>query len=217
MLEKIKEEVCRWNKELPKHNLVKWTSGNVSYKDPETNLVVIKPSGVMFDDLEQNMMSVVDLEGNVIEGDLKPSVDTKSHLYVYKHTDGINSIVHTHSPFATSFAIRGKNLDTYTTTAANMFKRTVKCTDFAIIGEEEIGKQIVENYDNDKAMLLRNHGVFTFAETCEDAVKNAVLLEEVAEYTHYALLHQDSTVQPLDQEAIEKSNEFYKNNYGQKN
>lgn len=217
MLEKIKEIVCYWNRELPRHNLVKWTSGNVSYKDPKSNLVVIKPSGVMFDTLEPSMMSVVDLEGNLIEGDLKPSVDTKSHLYVYKHISTINSIVHTHSPFATSFAIRGKNLDTYTTTAANMFVDSVKCTNFAIIGEEEIGKQIVENYTNDKAMLLRNHGVFTFGQTCEEAVKNAVLLEEVAEYSHYALLHNDSNVKPLDKDVIKKSNDFYKNHYGQTN
>ena len=104
----LREQVWEANLALPKNRLVLWTSGNASARDPETNLVVIKPSGVVFDDLTPENLVIVDLEGNVVDGDLKPSVDTASHLYVYRHRGDVNGIIHTHSPFATSFAIRGE-------------------------------------------------------------------------------------------------------------
>lgn len=215
MLERIKEEVCFWNKALKENNLVKWTSGNVSYRDVETGYVTIKPSGIPFDQLSPEKMVVVDLDGAVVEGDYQPSVDTKSHLYVYRERPEIKSIVHTHSPFATSFAIRGIDLKTYTTTGANIFGEVVRCTDFAIIGEEEIGQQIVKYIGNSPAILLRNHGVFTVGETPEKAVKTAVILEETAEYAHYATMH-NPDIPALDPEIVAYSQDFYRHSYGQK-
>lgn len=214
MLTNIKKEVCQANQALKENGLVKWTSGNVSFREPETNYVVIKPSGIHFDALMPGQMVVVDLQGNVIEGEHSPSVDTASHLYVYLKRPDINSIVHTHSPFATSFAIRGISLPAYTTTAANLFGGAVPCSDYAAIGEKEIGKQIVHHIGSGSAILLRNHGVFTIGNTVENALKAAVILEEVAEYAHYATLHNDG-IEPLDKEIIEQCQSFYKHHYGQ--
>lgn len=214
MLEDLKQVVCKANKALKELNLVKWTSGNVSYRDPDSNKVVIKPSGVHFDSLRPEDMVVVDLNGMVLEGNLKPSVDTASHLYVYKHRDDIHSIVHTHSPFATSFAIRGLDIPSYTTTAANIFKEYVPCSDFAVIGEEEIGRQIVSCIGESPAVLLRNHGVFTVGKDVEHALKAAVILEETAEYAHYATLHEPDLM-PLSKEVVSQCNHFYSTSYGQ--
>jgi len=215
MLEDIKKLVCKANKALKELNLVKWTSGNVSFRDSDSNRVIIKPSGVHFDALKPDDMVVVDLDGNVIEGKLKPSVDTASHLYVYRHRNDIHSIVHTHSPFATSFAIRGLDIPSYTTTAANIFKDCVPCSDFAAIGEEEVGKQIIDHIGKSPAVLLRSHGVFTVGKDVEHALKAAVILEETAEYTHYATLH-DTELMPLSREIIAACNHFYSTSYGQK-
>ena len=121
MLEALKELVCRQNKALAENGLVLWTSGNVSARDKETNYVVIKPSGVLFSELTPESMVVVDLDGNKIEGKMNASVDTKSHLYVYRHRSDVNGIVHTHSPYATSFAVSGIPLEIYTTTSAAVF------------------------------------------------------------------------------------------------
>lgn len=214
MLRNSKEKVCVANKALKENQLVKWTSGNVSYRDPGTGYVVIKPSGIHFEDLTPDKMVVVDLDGNVIEGGYKPSVDTTSHLVVYRNREDINSVIHTHSPFATSFALRGKSIPTYSTTAANIFGEGVPCSDFASIGEEEIGQQIVNNIGNSSAILLKSHGVFTIGKTIEKALKAAVILEEIAEYTHYATLH-DPHLVPLDKETIKNCRNFYETSYGQ--
>ncbi len=213
-LESLKALVSEANKALQENGLVKWTSGNVSYRIPGENAVIIKPSGVHFKDLTPEKMVVVDLDGNVIDGDLKPSVDTASHLYVYRNRMDVHSVVHTHSPFATSFAIRGISIPTYTTTAANLFGNGVPCSDFAVIGEVEIGKQIVKYIGDSQAILLRNHGVFTVGKTIESALKAAVILEEVAEYAHYATLH-NPDMEPLKWDVIENAQHFYKTEYGQ--
>jgi L-ribulose-5-phosphate 4-epimerase len=215
-LEELKRMVCEANKSLKENGLVKWTSGNVSLRIPDRNLVIIKPSGIQFDDLTAENMVVVDLDGNVIEGTLKPSVDTASHLYVYRHRSDIHSIVHTHSPFATSFAIRGKDMPIYATTAANIFGNGVPCSDFAAIGEEEIGEQIIRKIGDSPAILLRNHGVFTVGKDIESALKAAIILEEVAEYSHYATLH-NPELDPLDGDIIQVSHAYYQTSYGQKN
>ncbi|WP_040206992.1 L-ribulose-5-phosphate 4-epimerase [Neobacillus jeddahensis] len=216
MLTEWKEAVCEANKALKELELVKWTSGNVSYRDPASNLVIIKPSGIHFAALTPDDMVIVDLDGKVIEGHLKPSVDTASHLYVYKHRDDIHSIVHTHSPFATSFAIRGLDIPSYTTTAANLFNERVPCSDFAAIGEEDVGKQIIDHLGDSPAVLLRSHGVFTVGKDIEHALKAAVILEETAEYAHYATLHEPD-IEPLSSSVIAACNHFYKTSYGQKN
>ncbi len=210
----LREEICQANKKLKDNGLVRWTSGNVSYRIPGINRVIIKPSGVDFDDLTAASMVIVNLAGEVIEGDLKPSVDTESHLYVYKHMENIHSVIHTHSPFATSFAIRGRDLPSYTTTAANIFKHRVPCSGFASIGGEEIGREIVQNIGESPAILLKNHGVFTIGESINKALKAAVILEETAEYAFYALL-QEPNIDPLSSEIIEQCNDFYLTSYGQ--
>jgi L-ribulose-5-phosphate 4-epimerase len=215
-VESLKKTVCEANKALKEHGLVKWTSGNVSYRIPGKNLVIIKPSGVHFDELTPEQMVIVDLEGHTVEGWLKPSVDTASHLYVYRVRPDIHSIVHTHSPFATSFALRGTGIPTYSTTAANIFANGVPCSGFAAIGEEEIGKQIVENIGDSPAVLLKSHGVFTVGKDVESALKTAVILEETAEYAHYATLHHPD-MDPLDHKVIQDSHTFYKSSYGQMN
>lgn len=215
MYHDLKEEVCRANKMLKENNLVRWTSGNVSYRVPETDHVIIKPSGVHFTDLTPESMVVVDLQGDVVEGDLKPSVDTASHLYVYRNRDDIFCITHTHSPFATSFAIRGKGIPSYSTTAANIFKAGVPCSGYASIGAEEIGKEIVGSIGDNTAVLLKNHGVFTVGATIDKALQAAVILEEVAEYAYYATL-QEPDLEPLSNEIVESCNRFYTTSYGQK-
>lgn len=213
MLEKLKIEVCNLNKQLVKNNLVKWTSGNVSARDPKTGLIVIKPSGVLFEELTPEKIVVVNLDGKVIEGAYKPSVDTTSHLYVYKHREDINGIVHTHSPYATSFAIRGEPLPIYTTTSAAIFGQEVPVSNFAYIGEEEIGKEIIDNIGDSNAILLRNHGVFTVGSNALNALKNAVILEETAEVVHLSLLR--GSLEPLSNEIIKKGFDIYKETYGQ--
>lgn len=213
-MNEAKKVVCEANKQLFESGLVKWTSGNVSMRIPGKEAIVIKPSGVAFQHLTPEKMVIVDLKGRVVEGELKPSVDTASHLHVYRARTDVNSIVHTHSPFATSFAIRGIDLKCYTTTAANIFGEKIPCSSYAAIGEEEIGKQIVEKIGDCSAILIKNHGVFTIGKNVQDALKHAVILEEIAEYTHYAQLH-DSELVPLDQETVQKANQFYRKKYGQ--
>lgn len=215
MYDALRTEVCLANKKLKENGLVRWTSGNVSCRIPDTNLVIIKPSGLDFDDLTPENMVIVDLDGNVVEGDLKPSVDTSSHLYVYKHKEDVGSVIHTHSPFATSFAIAGISIPSYTTTAANVFKYSVPCSDFASIGNEEIGREIVENIGDSPAVLLKNHGVFTVGKTIDKALKAAVILEETAEYAYYAL-QLNPTIKPLPHDVIEMCHDFYATSYGQK-
>lgn len=215
LLEKLRADVCQANKELKNNNLVLWTSGNVSARDPETGYVVIKPSGVLFDDLRPESIVVVDLEGNLIEGDYKPSVDTASHLYVYKHRDDVHGIVHTHSPYATSFAITGEPLQVYTTTAAAVFGGPIPISDFATIGEEEIGKEIVEKIGNSTAILIRNHGVFTIGKDYNSALKSSIVLEETAQSVHYAMCREE--IDPLSEEVVQRGYDVYNRTYGQKN
>lgn len=214
LLENLRKLVCQQNKALVSNGLVLWTSGNVSARDPETNYVVIKPSGVLFENLTPENMVIVDLNGNVVEGDLNPSVDMKSHLYVYRHRDDVHGIVHTHSPYATSFAISGESLPIYTTTSAAVFGGEIPISDFVTIGEEEIGKEIVEKIGKNSAILIRNHGVFTIGATSEKALKSAVVLEETAQSVHYALCR--GKVEPLDDETVARGYQVYKETYGQK-
>ena len=214
MLESLKERVCKENQALLENGLVKWTSGNVSARDPETNLVVVKPSGVLFPELTPEKMIVVDLDGNVVEGNLRPSVDMKSHLYVYKHMSRINGVIHTHSPYATSFAITGEPLKVYTTTQGGILGKEVPVSDFVLVGEEEIGKQIVEKVGDGYAILIRNHGVFTVGETSTIALKAAIIVEENAQYVHYAMLRKKD-IEPFTEERNKTLRDFYLSSYGQ--
>lgn len=213
MLEALREIVCRQNKALSENGLVLWTSGNVSARDPETGYIVIKPSGVLFCDLTPESLVIVDVNGNKIEGALNPSVDTASHLYVYRHRPDVNGIVHTHSPYATSFAIRGESLKIYTTTSAAVFGGEIPVSDLATIGEEEIGREIVEKIGAGEAILIRNHGVFTIGKDSEKALKNAIIIEETAQSVHYAMCR--GPMDPLPDETVKRGYDVYHRTYGQ--
>lgn len=193
MLENLKKRVFEQNIALVKHGLVVLTWGNVSAKDPETGLVVIKPSGVPYDTMRAEDMVVVDLDGNRVEGELNPSSDLPTHLYLYKEYPTLGGIVHTHSTYATAFAQSGREITPYGTTHADAFYGAVPCsrelTDEEIASEYEwnTGKVIAETVTDHEAIpaiLVKNHGVFTWGATPEKAVENAVTLEEVARMAH---------------------------------
>jgi L-ribulose-5-phosphate 4-epimerase len=213
MLEQLKEELYNLHLELPKNGLVKWTGGNVSGRDPESGLVVIKPSGVRYEVLRPEDHVVVNLDGEVIEGSFKPSSDTASHLYIYRHRKDIDGVVHTHSPYATAFAAVGKSIPCCLTAIADEFGGPIPCADFALIGSEAIGQQVVEHIGSSKAVLLKQHGVFTIGETATAAVKAAVMVEDVAKAVWLAL--QIGEVMDIDQESIEKLHDRYTHVYGQ--
>jgi L-ribulose-5-phosphate 4-epimerase len=213
MLEHLKEEVYTLHLELPKNQLVVWTSGNVSARDPETGYVVIKPSGVRYEDLKPEHMVVVDLDGQRMEGGLKPSSDTASHLYIYRHRPDVNGVVHTHSPYATAFAALGWPIPVYLTAMADEFGGPIPCGGFALIGGEEIGQVVVESIGDSPAVLLRNHGVFTIGPTAEAAVKAAVMVEDAAHTVWLALqLGRPEEIPPED---VAKLHHRYIHVYGQ--
>ncbi|MFW5986054.1 MAG: L-ribulose-5-phosphate 4-epimerase [Halanaerobiales bacterium] len=213
MLEELKEKVCRMNKELPKNNLVTMTSGNVSGRDPESNLVVIKHSGVSFEEMNPADMVVVNLEGEVVEGEYRASTDTESHVYVYRHRHDVMGIVHTHSNYATSFAALGKGIPCYLTAIADEFGGDIPAGPYATIGGEEIGEAIVEHIGDSRAILLKSHGVFTVGPGPEEALKAAVMVEDVAKTVHLAMMKGE--LERLPQEEIDKAHDRYMNRYGQ--
>lgn len=213
MLESIREEVWQLHLELPKNNLVTWTGGNVSARDPETGYVVIKPSGVRYENLRPEHLVIVDLDGNYIEGDLKPSSDTASHLYIYRHRADVNGVVHTHSPYATAFAAVGRPIPVYLTAIADEFGGPIPCGGFALIGSEDIGRVVVESIGDSPAVLLDRHGVFTIGATPERAVKAAVMVEDVARTVWYAL--QIGQPQEISPEDVAKLHHRYTHVYGQ--
>lgn len=213
MLESLKEEVYRLNLALPANNLVVWTSGNISVRDPNTGHVVIKPSGVKFEDLKPSHMVVVNLDGDIMEGNLKASSDTASHLYIYRHMPGVNGVVHTHSNYATAFAALGKPIPPVLTAIADEFGGPIPCGGFALIGGEEIGKVVVDTIGNSPACLLKNHGVFTVGPTGEKALKAAVMVEDVAKTVWAAL--QLGSPDEIPAEDIAKLYDRYTHIYGQ--
>lgn len=214
MLDELKAYVCQLNRDLLTQGLVVGTSGNVSARDPETNLLVIKPSGVAFDQLTPEDMSVVDLHGNVMEGPHKPSVDTASHAYVYRHREDIHGVVHTHSAYATSFALRGETIPVLTTTHACLFGAEIPITGYAVIGEEEIGREIVEHVGDGTSVLMRSHGVFTIGSDAAKALRSALYTEECAEAAHLGMTR--GPVQPLSDEVVAAARAWYLSDYGQK-
>ncbi len=213
MLEQLKEELTWLHLELPKNALVRWTGGNVSARDPHTGLVVIKPSGVRYEDLRPEHLVVVNLEGEVLEGDLKPSSDTASHLYIYRHKLQIHGITHTHSPYATAFAAMGRPIPCCLTAIADEFGGPIPCAGFAIIGTDAIGREVVEHTSVSCAVLLQQHGVFAIGETATAAVKAAVMVEDVAKTVWLAL--QLGEVKELDQRTILQLHDRYRHVYGQ--
>jgi L-ribulose-5-phosphate 4-epimerase len=218
MLEKLRDEVCRLHLELPKNGLVTWTSGNVSGRDPETKLVVIKPSGIMYEDLTPEDLVIVDLNGKIVEGRLKPSSDTSTHLYIYRHRSEVGGIVHTHSPFATAFAAVGKPIPPYLTALCDEFGGPIPVGGFAPIGGEEIGREVVRSIGTSPAILMQNHGVFTIGKSPKAAVKAAVMVEDAARTMFYAYQlgkRMDTEPIPIAPEMVARLHRRYKEEYGQ--
>jgi L-ribulose-5-phosphate 4-epimerase len=213
LLPELREELWRLHLELPKNNLVAWTGGNVSARDPESGLVVIKPSGILYPDLTPQNMVVLDLTGKVLEGDLKPSSDTYSHLYIYRERPDVNGVVHTHSRYATAFAALGMSIPVYLTAQADEFGTAIPCGGFALIGNEDIGRVVCESIGDCSAVLLKNHGVFTIGKSVESAVKSAVMVEDVAATVWLAL--QLGQPMQIPEEDVKKLHWRYKNVYGQ--
>ena len=200
MLEELKKEVYEANMLLPKYNLVTFTWGNVSGIDRDKNLLVIKPSGVEYDQLSPDKMVVVDLDGNVVEGDLNPSSDTATHCVLYKQFPTIKGIVHTHSPWAVSFAQAGLDIPAAGTTHADTFygsipvSRAMEKDEVVRDYEKQTGDVIVETFQTRHidpnqvpAVLVNDHGPFTWGKSASDAVHNAVVLEEVAKMAYHTL------------------------------
>lgn len=214
MLEKLKEKVFQENLALVKHGLVIFTWGNVSEIDRETGIVVIKPSGVSYDEMKAEDMVCVDLDGNIVEGSLNPSSDTPTHLELYKAFPKIGGIVHTHSQTATAFAAAGRDIIAYNTTHADYFYGDIPCT--RALSSEEIeteyekntGKVIIEKYENNDVMavpgcIIKNHAPFTWGKDSAEAVHNAVVLEEVAKMAMQAESI-NPNIQRVDQYLLDK-------------
>ena len=213
MLEKIKEELVKLHLELPLNNLVAWTGGNISSRDAESGFVVIKPSGVMYADLSPEKMVVLDLVGKIIEGTLKPSSDTATHLYIYRKRADVNGIVHTHSRHASAFAAAGKPIPCVLTAMADEFGGPIPCAGFALIGDEAIGKVVVESIGKSPAVLLKNHGVFTIGKNATAALKAAVMTEDVAATVWMA--YQIGQPEEIPAEDVARLHKRYMNIYGQ--
>lgn len=217
MLEQLKEEVLKANLMLPKHGLVTFTWGNVSAIDREKGIVAIKPSGVEYDVMKAEDIVLVDLDGNVVEGNLKPSSDLMTHLEFYRNWPNVNGVVHTHSRWATSFAQAGKDILPLGTTQADYFYGSIPCTrlmtEEEITGEYELetGKVIVEtfkerNIDADEVpgVLVHSHGPFAWGTSADNAVHNAVVMEECARMNAIATLLSNNNIDPMQQILLDK-------------
>lgn len=214
LLPELRERVWRLHLELPKNNLVAWTGGNISARDPQTGYMVIKPSGILYEALSPANMVILDLQGNLVEGDYKPSSDSYSHLYIYRNRADVNGVVHTHSRYATAFAAVGKPIPVYLTAHADEFGQAIPCAGFALIGNEDIGRVVCESIGACSAVLLKNHGVFTIGKSVEEAVKAAVMVEDVAATVWLAL--QLGAPDEIAEKDVERLHFRYKNIYGQK-
>jgi L-ribulose-5-phosphate 4-epimerase len=213
VLEQLREEVWRSNLELPKNGLVKLTSGNVSGRDPKTDLVVIKPSGYRYEDMTPADMVVVDMGGKVVEGHLRPSVDTETHLYVYQQRSDVCGICHTHSPYASVFAARGKPIPPCVTTAA-MIGGEIPVGGYVAVGGKEIGQELLSKIGKSQAILMQNHGVFAIGSSATQATKTAVEVEDVAKIAMFAILLGDPII--LDEKQVAVFADIYRNSYGQR-
>jgi L-ribulose-5-phosphate 4-epimerase len=212
-------EVARLHAELVRYGLVVWTGGNVSGRVPGADLFVIKPSGVAYDDLTPENMILCDLDGNVVPGtpgsDRSPSSDTAAHAYVYRAMPEVGGVVHTHSPYAVAWAARGEEIPCVITGMADEFGGPIPVGPFAIIGDDSIGRGIVQTLrgHRSRAVLMRNHGPFTIGKDARDAVKAAVMCEDAARSVQLA--RQGGELVPIPQDAIDALYARYQNVYGQ--
>ena len=211
----VRANVAALHAELPRNGLVVWTAGNVSERVPGANLFVIKPSGVSYDELSPESMVVCDLDGTLVDGTRAPSSDTAAHAYVYRHLPEVGGVVHTHSTYATAWAARGEPVPCVLTMMADEFGGEIPIGSFALIGDDSIGRGIVETLrgSRSRAVLMRNHGPFTVGRDARAAVKAAVMCEEVARTVHIA--RQLGEPLAIDQQDIDALYARYQNVYGQ--
>jgi len=211
----IRAEVAALHAELVRYGLVVWTAGNVSGRVPGADLFVIKPSGVGYDELTPQAMVVCDLDGNLVQGDRNPSSDTAAHAYVYRHMPEVGGVVHTHSDYATAWAARREPVPCVLTMIGDEFGGEIPVGPFALIGDDSIGRGIVETLrgSRSRAVLMANHGPFTIGKDARDAVKAAVMVEDVARTVHLA--RQLGEPVGIDQADIDKLYDRYQNVYGQ--
>ena len=212
----MKEQLCALHQELPRNGLVAWTSGNLSARVEGEELMVIKASGVPFEELEPQHMVVCDFDGLVVEGDFKASSDAATHGYVYRHMPHVGGVAHTHSAYATAWAARGESIPCVLTAMADEFGGEIPIGPFALIGDAEIGRGIVETLAEHRspAVLMRSHGVFTIGRGPRDAIKAAVMCEDVARTVHLARAL--GTPIPLTSKEIDALYDRYQNVYGQR-
>ena len=213
----MRTEVAALHAELPRNNLIVWTAGNVSARVPEADLLVIKPSGVSYDELTADTMVVCDLDGNLVDGEHAPSSDTAAHAYVYRHMPDVHGVVHTHSTYATAWCARAEPIPCVLTMIADEFGGAIPVGPFALIGDDSIGRGIVDTLRGSRslAVLMRNHGVFTIGASAKAAVKAAVMCEDVARTMHIA--RQLGPVLPIVETDIDTLYHRYQNVYGQVN
>ena len=211
----LRAEVALLHAELPKNNLVSWTAGNVSARVPGRNLMVIKPSGVSYDDLRADAMVVTDLHGALVEGSGAPSSDTAAHAYVYRHLPDVGGIVHTHSSYACAWSAIGTPVPCVLTMMADEFGGDIPIGPFALIGDDSIGQGIVDTLRGSRspAVIMRNHGPFTIGRNARAAVKSAVMCEEVCRAVFLASQLGELVRIPAD--AIDALFDRYQHVYGQ--
>ena len=214
-LQVFRDRVTALNIDLVKYGLVAWTAGNVSERLPDGKSFIIKPSGVMYDNLKPADLVICDLNGEVIEGALAPSSDTKTHAYIYREMSDVNGIVHTHSNYASAWAAANKPIPCALTAMGDEFGGDIPLGPFALIGGEEIGKGVVSTLksSNSPAVLMANHGVFTIGKSAQAAVKAAVMCEDVAKTMYIAA--QLGEIHRLQESDIAKLYDRYQNVYGQ--
>jgi L-ribulose-5-phosphate 4-epimerase len=212
----LREEVCALHAELPRYGLVVWTSGNLSARVPGEDLMVIKPSGLAYDELTPESMVVCDLHGDPVEGDMAPSSDAATHGYVYRQLPDVGGVAHTHSTYATAWAARGEAIPCVLTAMADEFGGPIPVGPFALIGDEEIGRGIVETLADSRstAVLMRSHGVFTIGTGPKEAIKSAVMCEDVARTVHLARTLGEVTSIPGEE--VDALHDRYQNVYGQR-
>ena len=215
LVAELREIVSDLHAELPRSGLVVWTSGNVSARVPGADLMVIKPSGVGYDDLTPESMVVCDLDGNPVSDGYTPSSDTATHAYIYRHMPEVGGVVHTHSTYATAWAALGEPIPCVITAMADEFGGEIPVGPFALIGSDEIGRGVVATLSGHRspAVLMRSHGVFTIGPAVRDAVKAAIMCEDVARTVHAARLL--GHPEPLPQDQVDALHKRYKEHYGQ--
>ncbi|MFG2825349.1 L-ribulose-5-phosphate 4-epimerase [Kitasatospora sp. NPDC048365] len=211
----VRRQVSDLHQELVRYGLVVWTAGNVSARVPGEDLFVIKPSGVSYDELTPANMILCDLDGTVVEGDHSPSSDTAAHAYVYRHLPEVGGVVHTHSTYASAWAARGEAVPCVLTAMADEFGAEIPIGPFALIGDDSIGRGIVDTLKGHRspAVLMKSHGVFTIGADAKAAVKAAVMCEDVARTVHIS--RQLGEPLPIAQADIDHLNHRYRHVYGQ--